>query len=141
MLAAPRLRHTATLLPNGTVLAAGGGSVYSPLASAETYDPVTGAFSATGSLLNARTGHTATLLPSGKVLVQGNTGLLDPPIASVTRLRSAELYDPATRTFSFTGGTESVTRGILVVLPNGTVMLVGDSCTTPCLNPTEIYHP
>jgi hypothetical protein len=66
----PRSGHTATLLPNGKVLAAGGrnGSV---LNSAELYDPATGAWSTTGSLNISRQGHTATLLPNGKVLVAG----------------------------------------------------------------------
>ena len=67
-----RYGHTATLLPNGKVLVAGGGSSNaSPLASAELYDPATGHWTTTGSLATARSGHTATLLPNGKVLVAG----------------------------------------------------------------------
>src|SRR5207244_841009 len=61
--------HTATLLPNGKVLVAGGVIPY--LSSAELYDPATGSWSTTGSLITARAGHTATLLPTGKVLVAG----------------------------------------------------------------------
>src|SRR5437868_3620013 len=62
--------HTATLLPNGKVLVAGGyGS--GVFASAELYDPASGSWSATGSLHTARYGCTATLLPNGKVLVAG----------------------------------------------------------------------
>ena len=61
--------HTATLLPTGKVLVAGG-SMHDALSSAELYDPATGTWTATGSLApHAR--HTATLLPSGKVLVAG----------------------------------------------------------------------
>ena len=65
-----RANHTATLLPSGKVLVAGGENL-SDLSSAELYDPVAGSWSSTGSLGTARDSHTATLLPSGKVLVAG----------------------------------------------------------------------
>ena len=70
-----RSRHTATLLPNGKVLVAGGNNG-SALSSAELYDPATGTWTATGSLGTARERPTATLLPNGKVLVAGG-----PPIS------------------------------------------------------------
>src|SRR5438874_6164324 len=91
-LAMARRGHTATLLPNGKVLVAGGfiGLIGSVRAGAELYDPASGTWSATGSLATARRGHTATLLPNGKVLVSGGFG------ASI--LASAELYDPASGT-------------------------------------------
>ena len=64
-----RCHHTATLLPSGKVLVAGGSNGVS-LSSAELYDPATG-LDSTGSLGTARDLHTATLLPNGKVLVAG----------------------------------------------------------------------
>src|SRR5476651_257874 len=72
-LATARYYHTATLLPNGKVLVAGGSGVISSgsLASAELYDPASGTWTATGSLATERHFHTATLLPNGKVLVAG----------------------------------------------------------------------
>src|SRR4029077_1213628 len=85
-----RTKHTATLLPSGKVLVAGGqGYGFDNLSSAELYDPVTRSWSSTGSLGTARYGHTATLLPNGKVLVAGGT-------ACCISFSSAELYDPAT---------------------------------------------
>src|SRR5439155_3240093 len=65
------------------------------LASARLASAQVGGWSYTGNLNTARAGHTATLLPSGKVLVAGggNNGFLN----------SAELYDPATETWSVTG--------------------------------------
>ena len=66
--------HTATLLPSGKVLVAGGiGGAGGPT-SAELYDPATGLWAPTGSLVSPRSGfHTATLLPNGKVLVAGGS--------------------------------------------------------------------
>src|SRR5580658_1133107 len=69
-----RLDHTATLLPNGQVLVAGGwGSSHSQNAfsSAELYNPASGTWTSTGSMTNARVAATATLLPNGQVLVAG----------------------------------------------------------------------
>lgn len=80
-MAVARSLHTATLLPNGTVLVAGGGDENS---TAELYDPTTGTFSITGGMEIGRSGHTATLLPNGSVLVAGGGIFLG--------LASAELY-------------------------------------------------
>jgi hypothetical protein len=82
-----RYWHTATLLPNGTVLVAGGDGTNGFLARTELYDPVTGTWSATGNLANDRArGFTATLLPSGRVLLVGGDSL-------DRLLTSTELYD------------------------------------------------
>src|SRR5450759_1687778 len=63
-----RAQHTATLLPSGQVLVAGGqDSNTGTLASAELYDPATNTWSVAGSLITAREIHTATLLLSGQV--------------------------------------------------------------------------
>jgi WD40 repeat protein len=87
-----RKSHTATLLPNGRVLVAGGDIrdvSFPPFASAELYHPETGTFTLTGSMGARRTYHTATLLPNGKVLVAGGvTGFQ--PTYQVTA--TAELY-------------------------------------------------
>ena len=80
-MAEARTFHTATLLPNGKVLVAGGGDENS---TAEVYDPATGSFSITGGMEIGRSGHTATLLPNGSVLVTGG-GIF-------AGLASAELY-------------------------------------------------
>jgi hypothetical protein len=89
-----RAYHTATLLPDGTVLIAGGeGKPYlNPTASttAEIYDPATGAFSRTGDMTGAHVGHTATLLLDGRVLLTGGY-IPDYPYNPA----SAEVYTPS----------------------------------------------
>src|SRR5207237_9674534 len=85
-----RSRHTATLLPNGKVLVAGGNHGHAASSSAELYDPATGTWTATGSLGTARLRHTATLLSSGKVLVTGGENESDGV------LNGLDAYEPAT---------------------------------------------
>ena len=82
-----RVLHTATLLPSGRVLVAGGYKSPNLLSSAETYNPATGSWSTVASMDSPRSLHTATLLPSGRVLVAGG-GLVS------TFIASAELYEP-----------------------------------------------
>ena len=82
----PRSQHTATLLPNGRVLLAGGRE--SGLgATAEIYDPVTGTFTQTGPMTTSRARHTACLLPDGRVLIAGGDG-------DSMGQATAELYRP-----------------------------------------------
>jgi hypothetical protein len=88
-----RINHSATLLPGGNVLVAGGtnsvidGGVI--LTSAELYDPATGSWTTTEGMPVARGGYTATLLGDGTVLVAGGNGISG-------YLASTELYDPGT---------------------------------------------
>ena len=85
-----RAGHTATLLPNGQVLVAGGYTDFyaAALASAELYTPATGTWKTTGSMNTSRINQTATLLNNGQVLVAGGVDTSDLPIAS------AELFTP-----------------------------------------------
>ena len=119
-----RTGHTATLLNDGTVLIVGGavnsGGTLSALNTAEIYDPSSQTFSAVPATLNqSRIFHTATLLSNGTVLIaggfdgsatfsmtgsaSGENGTL--AIQSGTVLRTAEIYNPATKTFACVKGT------------------------------------
>ena len=60
----PRENHSATLLPAGKVLIAGGENSSGPIPSAELYDPNSGVWAATASLNKAREAFTSTLLPN-----------------------------------------------------------------------------
>src|SRR5262249_29741179 len=74
-LAIARTVHTATLLPNGQVLVAGGlDSTGQYPVDAELYNPATGIWVTTGRLINGRYHHTATLLADGRLLVVGGLG-------------------------------------------------------------------
>jgi hypothetical protein len=130
-LAEGRANHTATLLPNGKVLVAGGVSILdgspeisTPLTvSTELYDPGTGSWSLTGSPASGRYRHTATPLPDGKVLVAGGAILFE-SLHTV----SAEVYDPGTGTWSSTGSMAvGRTSHTATPLRNGKVMVVGGS--------------
>ena len=86
-----RDHHTATLLPNGAVLAAQGlDSTSSPSTSAELYDPASGSWTPTGNLNTARRSHTATLLPNGMLLVAGGFDTNFGPSASAERFYPAK---------------------------------------------------
>ena len=130
----PRKAHTATLLPNGKVLVAGGDSpTGSALASAELYDPNAGTFTATASMTVARDFHTATLLSSGMVLIAGG-GILGAPA-------SAELYDPGAGKFAATGAmTASRYSQTATLLGNGKVLIAGGGGLYP-LASAELYDP
>lgn len=125
-LATARAYHTATLLPNGQVLVAGGENILynngeETLASAELYDPATGMWTSTGSLATPRSWHTMTLLPSGKVLVTGGATYSPYGVFS-----SAELYDPASGTWRSTGSLATARyRHTATLLPGGKVLVVG----------------
>ncbi|WNG57899.1 hypothetical protein F0U59_26455 [Archangium gephyra] len=91
-----RSSHTATLLPNGRVLVVGGnieGRNYDTNVQAEIFNPATTTWSLTGQPGEGRQKHRAYLLPSGKVLVAGGE-------FNRVNVRSSELYDPATGSFS-----------------------------------------
>jgi hypothetical protein len=90
----PRDAPTATLLPDGKVLMAGGSYDFPPLVSntAEIYDSVDGTFTSAGEMVLSRTGHTATLLMDGRVLLAGGVTTLGYPLSPDS---SAELYVPA----------------------------------------------
>ena len=127
-LTVPRKYHTATMLSNGKVLLTGGFNMSSGrLASAELYDPATGTFTATGSMATARYSHTATLLGNGKVLVAGGYINMGPP-DFLDLTASAELYDPATGTFTATGSMPAARYShTATLLSNGKVLVTGGS--------------
>jgi hypothetical protein len=164
-----RAGYTATLLKDGRVLVAGGefcifDGCFAPppprYVSAELYDPLTGAWTPTGSMMQYREGHTATLLNDGRVLVAGGAGctaeLFDPSTGTWTQTgnvcggtatllgdgkvlfvggRTADLYDPGTQTSSPTAGaTDARTGHTATLLLNGKVLVAGGAVDCPAGN-------
>jgi N-acetylneuraminic acid mutarotase len=129
---------TATVLPSGKVLVAGGCCT----ATAELYSPSTGMWTQTGSLATSRYQATATLLPNGKVLVAGGihgTGAL------AYSLATAELYDPTTGTWSATGSMNVARAAQTATLQaNGKVLVAGGCNGRRCgtsVAGAELYDP
>ena len=139
-MSAERAAHSATLLPDGKVLIAGGfreeGTSEIAIASAEIFDPVNNTFTPTSDMNEPRNGHTSTLLPNGKVLLAGGWN-------QQGRTATAELYDPLTGTFEYTGSLMAPRQGLTaILLNNGQVLIAGgDSArNTPQLT-AELYEP
>jgi Galactose oxidase, central domain/Kelch motif len=139
-MATKRAAHTATLLQNGKVLIAGGYNDTDVLATAELFDPAAGTFTTTGVMTTARFSHTATLLPNGTVLVTGgspNLGDLSGGNNS-DDLSTAELFDPATGTFTATGAmSKPRSEHTATLLANGKVLLAGGAAG----NVAELFDP
>ncbi len=134
-------------LPGGRVLVAGGatsGSVV--LQSAEVFDPATGAFTALPASGNTqlsmpRVAGAAAPLPDGRVLIVGGS------TTGGAVLASAELFDPASNTFTAlpaSGNNELQTARVnfaAVPMPGGKVLIVGGAGASAVLAGAEIFDP
>jgi hypothetical protein len=114
------------------LVAAGIDSSFLASGSAELYNPVTGTWTATGNLNNAREEHTATLLFNGMALAAG--GFFDSG--------NAELYDPASGMWTLTGNlNDSRAFHTAILLPNGKVLAAGGTgLTVLVLASAELYN-
>jgi hypothetical protein len=120
--------HTATALKDGRVLIVGGSSGRYPsqnvYRSAEVFNPVTGKFTSAGQMTVGRHKHGAILLRSGNVLIVGGSDNRD----WHGQYASAEVYDPASGTFSATGAMNTARFKLpaaVALLPNGKVLVAG----------------
>jgi hypothetical protein len=121
-----RIWHSASLLPDGRVLIAGGwgtnplyvGTVV--LNITEIYNPATNTYAVGPMMRSTRQEHAATVLPGGAVLLAGGNDDF-----AVTN-GSAEIYSPATNSFTITGSMTLARRNsTLVNLSAGRALVVG----------------
>jgi len=122
-MATGRYFHTATLLPSGKVLIAGGAwerAAGFGMTLCELYDPATGSWTAAASMATYRSEHTATLLPCGRVLVTGAANYFDGQGV-------CELFNPTSGTWSGTSRSSGTvyTGYTASLLASGTVLVTG----------------
>ena len=133
-----RAAHSATLLPDGLILIAGGCTEHScegTTASTELLDPETGTSQPGPDMLEPRVGHAAVALPDGRVILIGGFGA-----SAVTR--TTEIYDPATG--DFTPGpdlTEPRADPVAFLLADGSVLIAGGYGGSVSLATAELLDP
>jgi hypothetical protein len=146
----PRWSHQQTTLADGRVLITGGRTAAAPipgavvLAEAELYDPATDSFSPTGSMSVPRRSHRDILLDDGRVLITGGTSSIAGDLTSVS-LCTAEIYDPASGTFSAPIPMDDCRQSHnLVKLLDGRVLAIGGGEGPGLDNPlatVEVFDP
>ena len=142
-----RQRHTTTRLADGRVLVTGGraagGAV---LGGAELFDPAAGTWAPVPAPMGtARYGHSATRLADGRLLVAGGSGARTGQEDGA--LASAELFDPAGRTWTAAAPMADARTGHqAVLLRDGRVLVTGGALPTgggrlSALAYCELYDP
>lgn len=140
-----RTMARAVLLSNGSVLVMGGcvnDCLSSTTKSAELYNPSTGTFTSTGSMIQARAEFAVTLLANGQVLVAGGCTAYDVNGCLATT-NKAEIYDPTAGTWKATAALRAARHAMAAtLLSSGKVLVAGGATSaSDALNSTEIYDP
>jgi hypothetical protein len=128
----PRAGQTATLLPDGEVLVAGGYHTNTPYEyessrSAELFNPTTNTWRPAAPMLSARSLAAATLLTNGDVLITGGERYEPGSGQVLSPEAAAETYDPSTNTWTPFPSPELGEVSELVRLPSGWLFALGVS--------------
>jgi len=140
-----RSHARAILLPAGSVLVIGGcvnDCLSSTTRGAELYNPNTGTFTATGSMLQARSDFGVALLANGQVLVAGGCIAFDVNgCTSVTN--KTEIYNPGAGTWKASAPLRAARYAVMATtLASGKVLVAGGSTAAlDALSSSEIYDP
>src|SRR6266404_5879714 len=141
-----RTSFASAVLSDGRVILIGGSNGTAPLASTEIFDPTTNLVAAGPALSTPRMAHSATTLIDGRVLVVGGTTVITNPDGSTTPtdLGSAEIYDPATGSFSVSASSLAAPRRdhAAFLLPNNaSVLIVGGTSAGNEVGTAEMFVP
>jgi N-acetylneuraminic acid mutarotase len=134
-----RSAHTASLLPNGRVMVAGGAAgrliagAVSPRLNVEIYDPTAQTWSATTSMGAARFGHTATILPTGYVAIV--SGSQDSVVTT-----TVELFDPTSSVWTASANLRVRRTAAMLLMPNGRVLMAGSEFSAAGTT-ADVYDP
>jgi len=135
----------AVLLSNGAVLVVGGcinDCLSTTTNSAELYNPTSGTFTSTGSMVQARAEFGIAVLSTGQVLVAGGCTAYDAN-GCLSTTSKAEIYDPTAGTWKATGALRAARHAMTAtLLASGKVLVAGGATSaSDALNSTEIYDP
>ena len=129
-----RAGHEAVALVDGTILVVGGeeviGGVRRPVPTSEIFDSVSGTWGGVMYMSYARLGHRLTLLTDGRVLASGG-------IAGGVE----EIFNPPTKSWSYTSTTISHSYHSATRLPSGRVLLAGGIAGSSVLSQAVLYDP
>ncbi|MGL5003103.1 MAG: Kelch repeat-containing protein, partial [Casimicrobium sp.] len=137
-----RARHSATLLPSGKILFAGGirdGASPTYLATLEVFDIVAGGSPPSINMPEAHANHTATLMPTGAVLAVGGRASATSATATTVLSRVNEASNGVT---SAGGACGASFFNTVTLLPDGRLLIVGGLAPGNVrLNTVQLFNP
>jgi hypothetical protein len=136
-----RVSHTASLLPDGRVLIAGGAVYIASVKEAELYDPTAGTFSPAGNMSGqGRHKLTATVLQDGRVALIGGIAV-SASAGGSPGSTSCEIYSPGSGFSACTPLHQPRANHTTTLLPDGSLLVVGGEDGMAILKSVEVGWP